>query len=250
MPDVVGEPVSWFVVDEATYSDGPPWPGGTDGAGKSLRRTIGSVGSEPSSWTETFPSPGLPPYLLIVADSGPHGAVVPSGEVWVRPNMDAVFGIVAGNWCHLAGVWIDGVPAGTPGQYTFTNVVNDHTIHAEFTAELATNQVPLRWLAASHPAWTNNFDTYAVADYDADGMATWQEWVAGTDATNPASVFRLLIAPTNGAGISVSISTVRAGLEYDGQDRYYSIEEASDLVEGTWSGIPEYTRICSVPVRP
>ncbi len=55
--------------------------------------------------------------------------------------------------------------------------------------------------AASDPAGTpygwlaqyglTNYDEDAMADADADGLPSWQEYVAGTDPTNPASVFQI-----------------------------------------------------------
>ncbi|MBM3847622.1 MAG: hypothetical protein FJ405_15220 [Verrucomicrobia bacterium] len=61
----------WMVVDEVTYSDSPPWPGG-DGDGASLQR-LGeeSFGNDPASWTAARPLPasgtvrGQPPVFEV-----------------------------------------------------------------------------------------------------------------------------------------------------------------------------------------
>ena len=74
-------------------------------------------------------------------------------------------------------------------------------------------------------------------------MPTWQEWIAGTHPTNPASVFQLFIALTNGTQLVVAIPTIQAGPEYEGQSRYYSLEAATNLTQGAWFGIPGWTHL-------
>ena len=58
-PDIVGDPITWVIVDEITYHDSPPWPAGADGSGKSFQRTSSmSPGNSPSSWIAATPTPG------------------------------------------------------------------------------------------------------------------------------------------------------------------------------------------------
>jgi parallel beta-helix repeat protein len=61
------------------------------------------------------------------------------------------------------------------------------------------------------------------ADPDHDGMTNWQEWIAGTDPTNPASVLRML-APggvTKAPGIIVTWESVGG--------KTYSLERSTNL---------------------
>ena len=53
----------------------------------------------------------------------------------------------------------------------------------------ATNGVPIAWL--QQYGFTGNYDAAALGDQDGDGMATWQEYYAGTNPTNSASVWRV-----------------------------------------------------------
>lgn len=65
----------------------------------------------------------------------------------------------------------------------------DRTIVANFTADLAVNDVPHWWLAQY--GWTSDFDTFAVLDTDKDGQSAWEEYVAGTNPTDANSVFQV-----------------------------------------------------------
>ncbi|MBN1817116.1 MAG: lamin tail domain-containing protein [Sedimentisphaerales bacterium] len=60
-PDILGESVSWIIVDEVFYFDNSPWPVIDGNPGHVLQRQPGlSSGNDPSSWRVTMPSPGLP----------------------------------------------------------------------------------------------------------------------------------------------------------------------------------------------
>lgn len=60
----ITDAAGWVVVDEVVYSDVPPWPTGSDGDGKSLRRIhpdAAHSGSDPANWESASPSPGIAP---------------------------------------------------------------------------------------------------------------------------------------------------------------------------------------------
>jgi len=62
--DVVGEPVSWVIVDEVIYADVFPWPVAADGDGFSLQRNCSDgsrSGNDPVNWRAEVPSPGGSP---------------------------------------------------------------------------------------------------------------------------------------------------------------------------------------------
>jgi len=81
-------------------------------------------------------------YALLASSMGYGGAISPSGPVIVAPGTSTTFTTIASNWYHLASVTVDGVNIGTPAFYTFNNVQADHTIIANYAADLAANNTP------------------------------------------------------------------------------------------------------------
>jgi len=86
----------------------------------------------------------------------------------------------------------------TQGDVT-TNLMNivmdrNRTITATFDPDLTVHDTPIYWLVengltnATYPT----FAAAAEADLDHDGMATWKEFLAGTDANDELSVFELI----------------------------------------------------------
>jgi hypothetical protein len=241
------EDISWHRIDTVTYSGLPPWPANGQATGKSLQRREARLSGEaPASWWGGLvATPGRGPISgTIVATGTGRGSVSPTGTVTVALQSNATFTITAGAWGHTDRVLLDGSSnIGAVAAYTFTNVTGDHTLDAFFASDQTTNGTPYWWLAQSHPAWANNFEALATNDFDGDGLPTWMEWIAGTHPTNPASVFQISIALTNGSQIVVSIPTIPAGSEYEGRSRCYSLVTTSNLTQGAWSSIPGWTSL-------
>ncbi|MBN1125408.1 MAG: lamin tail domain-containing protein [Sedimentisphaerales bacterium] len=60
-PDILGESVSWIIIDEVFYFDNFPWPITDGNPGHVLQRQPGlSSGNDPASWRVSTPSPGFP----------------------------------------------------------------------------------------------------------------------------------------------------------------------------------------------
>ena len=126
------------------------------------------------------------------------GAASPSGVVTVACGAATGVTFAAANYWVITNVVVNGQSHGATNAWTFARVTNDQTVVAQVRPLLASNAVPRWWLAQRNSAWTNDFDGAAGGDPDGDGMATWQEYLAGTDPTNRDSAFRIAVQAVMG----------------------------------------------------
>jgi hypothetical protein len=87
-------------------------------------------------------------------------------------------------------------------------------------------------------AWAQSYGlpTDGSADYtdtDGDGMSNWQEWIAGTDPTNPQSKFLILSVTNSVSGVRLTWSS--------GSGRTYTVQRATSS-----SGNLEYSSVATV----
>lgn len=76
----------------------------------------------------------------------------------------------------------------------------------------------------------------------ANGQTAQQNYIAGTNPNDPASVFEVLLS-VNGSQLQVSFQARKAeGAGYEGRSRYYSLESAADL-NSPWQGVPGFTNV-------
>jgi hypothetical protein len=69
---------------------------------------------------------------IIIATAGEHGSITPSGQVDVLIGGNQTFTITPDAGYHIKDVIVDGTSMGAVSQYTFTNVIVNHTIGATF----------------------------------------------------------------------------------------------------------------------
>jgi hypothetical protein len=183
-------------------------------------------------------------YRRITASAGPHGSVVPAGELLVPVGSSTNIAVLPDPFYQVNTVLADGQGVGPVLNFAFTNVWDEHTLSADFLAKLTASGVPELWLNRLNPAWTDNFAAHAQEDTDGDGVANGQEYVAGTDASNSQSVFRLDLRLSNGLSV-VSFPTV----PYSGEDfglsglRRYALEQVENLKMGEWRGVAGLTNV-------
>lgn len=119
------------------------------------------------------------------------------------------------------------------GTNVITNVTirGDITVDAFFDALLATNSVPLWWLATNG---LSTDDGGALSDNDRDGAVAWAEYRAGTDPGDALSVLRICGLSPISNGVAISWTSV--------SNRTYSILTKPDVAASDWtyvtSGLP------------
>lgn len=90
---------------------------------------------------------------------------------------------------------------------------------------------PYSWLASY---FTNNYDVADTGDADNDGLLTWEEYVAGTDPTNAASVFAILAH----GYLDSSNYVTWYGTTNSGVTGAFGMRRSTNLSAGTWDLIP------------
>ena len=180
--------------------------------------------------------------VSIVASSLGYGAIQPAGTIEVPYGAMASFTNLPSAWYDINTVTVDGVCLGALPVVNFTNVMAGHIIQVVFAPQTAAGNTPVWWLAAANPAWTNDLNAAAISDPDGDGLSTWQEYIAGTQPTNPASTFQVCLAWSNGQ-LLVTLPTIATGPQHEGLNRYYGLEFRTNLLSDTWRPVPGFTNV-------
>jgi hypothetical protein len=90
---------------------------------------------------------------------------------------------------------------------------------------------------------TNASSGGANEDYDSDGAIDRHEYVAGTDPADENDHLKLNIALSDDE-VVVSFLTLELDPQYYVESsRFYSLEETTDPLFGTWLGVTEYTNL-------
>ncbi len=90
---------------------------------------------------------------------------------------------------------------------------------------------------------TTNSASCATADGDGDGLSNKQEYLTGSDPTNPDDAFRLNIAITNTPFVVWFTARQTTGDYYAGFARHYAVDFCTNLVDKSWSSVPGYENI-------
>ena len=159
-----------------------------------------------------------------------NGSISPSGLVVVAHGVDTNFLIEANDGYIISNVVVDGSSVGTPDNYTFYDVTNNHTISAVFQLYAASAKgTPIWWLEKY--GFTNNYDVADTNDQDIDGAFTWQEYLAGTVPTNRLSAFVIFDMGKQGGSNYVRwFGTTNSGVYTD-----FLMYRSTGLISGGWS---------------
>jgi autotransporter-associated beta strand protein len=182
-------------------------------------------------------------YTLTGSAAGGNGTVSPASTN-VTADSNVTFVVTASNYYRIASLTTNGISAGlsfdnnsTDTNFTWSNVQSTGMLVAVFTAQVTTNpaNTPYWWLAQHG---LTNFNADAMADADGDGLLTWQEYSAGTNPTNPASVFQITGGTVNSQNAVIRWSSV--------SNRFYNLSLTTNLME-TFVAITGATNLPATP---
>ncbi len=152
---------------------------------------------------------------------------VTAADGWYVAGSHAVLAASAGAYWHFAGWGGDTNGLEMTGNVITAAMTQARSLVAGFAVNLAPLGTPESWLAGY--GLTNGTPAAEeLTDTDGDGMFAWQEYVAGSDPTNSASVFLSLITVTN----ELLWVTWTPDL---GTARLYTVAGRTNLLEGVWA---------------
>jgi formylglycine-generating enzyme required for sulfatase activity len=117
------------------------------------------------------------------------------------------------------------------------SLFNSYQIQSGSSGGTTTHGIPYTWLQSYGIGNTNT--SVETENPDGDSLNNLQEFIVGTDPTNPNSCFSVGI--TNVAGqIIVRVPSIQAT---GGGTRYYDMEYCTNLMAGAWQPATGYTNI-------
>ncbi|MDW7710749.1 MAG: thrombospondin type 3 repeat-containing protein [Deferrisomatales bacterium] len=195
---------------------------------------------------EVSAAPTTAATLTISARAGAGGSISPSGSVRVDRGGSQSFEIAPSWGYRLADVRVDGASVGAGTTHTFPKVHADRSITAVFALAQETDGFADSWKLH----YFGTLDVAADADPDGDGMTNWEEYLYGTDPTEPGpnpALTPAVRAPVSGGtvtSLSPELSVYNALSTPQGEPKYEFVlasDRGMDQVVAAASGIEQGT---------
>jgi autotransporter-associated beta strand protein len=167
-------------------------------------------------------------YYTMTGSAIGNGTVSPASTNVLLGN-SVNFLITASNYYRVVSLTTNGTSAGltfdnnsTATNFVWSNVQASGVLVATFAEQTTTDpaSTPYSWLAQHG---LTNFNVDAMADADHDGLLTWQEYVAGTNPTNPASVFEITGISMNAQGAVIRWASA--------SNKLYNLSRTTNLLQ-------------------
>lgn len=130
---------------------------------------------------------------------------------------------------YIFGGWWTGAN-GTGSLVTDNTILiqgTDHTLYAKWEAQTTSQGTPYVWLQQYGLVAGDDYEAAALSDIDGDGFVAWQEYLAGSDPTNGASLLVASIAVSNGTPAIAWTPNL-------GTSRTYTVIGKSTLADEVW----------------
>lgn len=155
--------------------------------------------------------------------AGSYGQV-DQPDQWVDADSVVTITALSDTFYHI-DEWTGDVGGTTVfGDQLDVPMTQPRSIFALFAENTTGNGVPQQWLFEH--GFSNAWETAGLIDHDADGMLTWEEWVAGTSPTNLEDVLLLDFATEIGTATTLVWPSV--------SNRTYKVWRSVNLQEGFW----------------
>lgn len=197
-----------YVCTGWSLTDGAGAP--VSGAGTNCSVTLTNNMTLTWQWTTQY---------LFTVTSSVGGSVTGSPAGWYAPDQSVNITAVPTAYYHFDR-WEGDAGSGS-NQVLSLTMNQPRTVTPVFSVNRTAQGVPETWLAQFDI--TSNFTAAAAADADGDGVVTWQEYIAGTNPTNPASVFRISERPA-AQGYVLQWQSASG--------RVYQVEQSGNLLSG------------------
>ncbi len=168
--------------------------------------------------------------LNIFASAGIGGTIEPAGDIPVNLGGSQLFSIVPEAGYSIMDVLVDGVNKGAVQQYEFTDVSNNHSIHASFATAPVVVTAPVTEITSSSARSGGSVLSDGGAEITARGIL----WSRFHDPT--FSNYEGLTVDGSGAGNYTSQLT---GLSY--QTTYYVRAYANNYISASYGQEEEFT---------
>ena len=165
----------------------------------------------------------------ITLAAGTGGTLSPSDDFTVGYGSSTNIEITPDTYWTISGILLDGVAQPVTNTFSLSDVLKDHTLSVSFAPDMTTSNPTPHWWLDKHGF--TNFEADVTSDTDQDGMAAWEEYLAGTDPTDPASVFRILDFSTTGGTNRISwYATTNSNVHTP-----FTIEYTTTLIDPSWT---------------